>query len=304
MGVKGLYKLLQQKAPDSIKLVQLQSYVGKTVAIDASILLYQFLALPNKITNKRLEDINHIQGFLYRTLTMLEAGVVPVFVFDGCPPKAKEATIEQRKLNKEKNSTCNINFNLVDDVKKMFTLMGVFQIQAKSEAEASAAILAKNGKVSAVVSEDLDSLVFGAPIVLRKFAQGSTTKDKNQAVEINLLVVLQQLNITFAQFIDLCILCGTDYTKSTLRNIGPIKALELIKTQTTIENIIKFNNIEASPEFDFATARKEFLKPKVSSAVVKGKFNSDKLTQFLIDKGLDIKKINTAVSRLKTLHAS
>lgn len=36
------------------------------------------------------------------------------------------------------------------------------------------------------------------------------------------------------QFIDLCILCGCDYT-SNIRGIGPVKALSLIQKHGTIE---------------------------------------------------------------------
>jgi flap endonuclease-1 len=42
----------------------------------------------------------------------------------------------------------------------------------------------------------------------------------------------------FAQFIDLCILCGCDYT-GTIRGIGPHRALELIRKHKSIEESIK-----------------------------------------------------------------
>ena len=36
------------------------------------------------------------QGMFYRTARMLEAGIRPVFVFDGKPPEIKRLQLEQR----------------------------------------------------------------------------------------------------------------------------------------------------------------------------------------------------------------
>jgi hypothetical protein len=36
------------------------------------------------------------QGMFYRTARMLEAGIRPVFVFDGKPPELKRKQLEQR----------------------------------------------------------------------------------------------------------------------------------------------------------------------------------------------------------------
>ncbi len=37
-----------------------------------------------------------MQGMFYRTARMLEAGIKPVFVFDGKPPEIKRAQLDQR----------------------------------------------------------------------------------------------------------------------------------------------------------------------------------------------------------------
>ena len=42
------------------------------------------------LTSKR------VQGMFYRTARMLEAGIKPVFVFDGKPPEIKRAQLDQR----------------------------------------------------------------------------------------------------------------------------------------------------------------------------------------------------------------
>jgi len=40
------------------------------------------------------------------------------------------------------------------------------------------------------------------------------------------------------EFIDLCIMCGCDYTKS-IGGIGPIRAFKMVKDHGNIENILK-----------------------------------------------------------------
>lgn len=37
-----------------------------------------------------------VQGMFYRTARMLEAGIRPVFVFDGKPPELKRKQLDQR----------------------------------------------------------------------------------------------------------------------------------------------------------------------------------------------------------------
>ena len=43
MGIKNLMKLINEKAPDAIKSLKLESFNGQTIAWDASLSIYQFL---------------------------------------------------------------------------------------------------------------------------------------------------------------------------------------------------------------------------------------------------------------------
>ena len=49
---------------------------------------------------------------------------------------------------------------------------------------------------------------------------------------------LSELNLTWDQFIDVCIMCGCDYCDS-IKGIGPVKALSLIKQHGSIEEPLK-----------------------------------------------------------------
>jgi len=43
-------------------------------------------------------------------------------------------------------------------------------------------------------------------------------------VLINLDNLLNEMKLSYEQFVDLCILCGSDFTKTGIKSIGPNKA--------------------------------------------------------------------------------
>ncbi len=84
---------------DEISFEQLS---GRKIAIDAFNWIYQFLSIIRQKDGTPLKDsknrvTSHLTGLFYRTLRLLEAGVKPVYVFDGEPPEFKRETTEQRR---------------------------------------------------------------------------------------------------------------------------------------------------------------------------------------------------------------
>ena len=60
----------------------------------------------DRTTGEPLKDskgrvTSHLSGLFYRTTNLLEAGIKPVFVFDGKPPAFKRRTIQAREEAKE-----------------------------------------------------------------------------------------------------------------------------------------------------------------------------------------------------------
>ena len=88
--------------------------------------------------------------------------------------------------------------------------------------------MAKEGKAYATVSEDMDSLTFGSPILIRGMSNNKSSKGANELVLIELSKVLSSMKLSQKQFVDLCILCGCDFTNSII-GIGPIKAYKFIQ---------------------------------------------------------------------------
>ncbi|KAH7983522.1 hypothetical protein HPB52_012397 [Rhipicephalus sanguineus] len=47
------------------------------------------------------QSLNHLVGFFYRTIRMIENGIKPVYVFDGKPPGMKSSELEKRQERRE-----------------------------------------------------------------------------------------------------------------------------------------------------------------------------------------------------------
>ncbi len=144
-----------------------------------------------------------------------------------------------------------------DDTKKLMELFGVPCIIAQSEAESLCAVLCKKGIVDAVMSEDMDVLATGGNILLKNF----TMEKGGSVVEVCLKGVLSELELEFNTFLDMCIMCGCDYT-SKIGGIGPMYAYKLMKKYNTIETAmpyIKSNKSYKVPDdFDYVTSRALF----------------------------------------------
>ncbi|PIN08205.1 5'-3' exonuclease [Handroanthus impetiginosus] len=289
MGIKGLTKLLADNAPKAMKEQKFESYFGRKIAIDASMSIYQFLIVVGRtgnetLTNEAGEVTSHLQGMFTRTIRLLEAGIKPVYVFDGQPPDLKKQELAKRfskradatedlsdaletgnkeDIEKFSKRTVKVTKQHNEDCKKLLRLMGVPVIEAPSEAEAQCAALCKADKVYAVASEDMDSLTFGAPRFLRHLMDPSSKKIPVMEFEIS--KVLEELNLTMDQFIDLCILSGCDYCDS-IRGIGGMTALKLIRQHGSIENILENINKERyqiPDDWPYQEARRLFKEPSV-----------------------------------------
>ena len=304
MGIKQLFKFLSENAPRSIKPQTMDNYTGRVLAVDASTCLYQFivairLGAENQhasLMNDAGEVTSHIGGFLNRTLRMLEAGIKPVYVFDGKPPEFKMAELEERREKRQKaeadlkeaveagdaeavlkqtKRTVKVTPKMNQDVRRLLKMMGCPIIEAPCEAEATCAQMAKLGKVYGSVTEDMDVLTFGSPVMIKNMFStqptGTTTTPgmkpgQRPVYEVNLAVALEQLNVSMDQFIDFCILCGCDYA-DTLRGVGPHTGFKLIVEHGSIEEVVKHTDeAKIPPDWMFKEARHLFKEPDVIAA--------------------------------------
>ena len=139
-----------------------------------------------------------------------------------------------------------------NEVIKLLTNLGIAFFQAPGEAEEYCAFLQKNGVTDYVLTEDTDSLTFGATKVLF-----NATRREYSLISLDL--VLSELEMEYYSFIDFCILSGCDYT-CTIPKIGPVNALKIIKEYSSIDSFISENTKYSIPSnFDYLTARALFI---------------------------------------------
>ena len=82
------------------------------------------------------------------------------------------------------------------------------------------------------MTDDGDALAFGSPLIFRNLFRSGMTG--NQIV--SLAAVLSALNLTHEQFIDVCIMCGCDYTASRgIPSLGPKRAIELVRLHGSLD---------------------------------------------------------------------
>lgn len=252
--------------------INLTSLSGKTIIIDGYNILYQFLTTIRTMDGALLTDskgnvTSHLIGLFSRTSSFIQKGLKPVYVFDGKVPdlkhkelkKRKEAKIEAQKKFEEAKAkedveemkkyaarTARLTKDMVDDAKKVLTLMGVPWVQAPSEGEPQASFMVKKGDGWAVSSQDYDSLLYATPRLIQNLSiAGRRKKLKSlgtitvQPELIELKPNLERLGINQDQLIILAMLVGTDYHPGGVKGLGPKKALNLVKKHENFEEIFK-----------------------------------------------------------------
>jgi flap endonuclease-1 len=295
--------------------------------------LYQFLIAVRQqdgqqLANEDGETTSHLMGMFYRTLRLIDYSIKPVYVFDGKPPVMKGGELAKRTARKEEaiksaadmketgtaeeiakfeRRSVRVTREQNEEAKKLLTLMGIPIVEAPCEAEAQCAELAKTGKVYAAASEDMDTLCYKTPYLLRHLTFSEARKEPIQ--EIDIAKVLEGLDMDQKQFVDLCILLGCDYCES-IRGVGPVTALKLIKEYETIEGVIK--HIEETPnskyqvpeDWPYEGARELFLNPDIikgSEVELKWKEPQEQaLLDFMVkEKGFSEERVKAGIKRLQ-----
>ena len=113
---------------------------------------------------------------------------------------------------------------MIDDVKKLLTLMGISYIHPEvGEGEAYASELCRMGYVDYVLTkEDMDTMAYASPKLIRNCID-KKLKEKISIFDYSKLI--NDINLTHEQFLDFCILCGCDYCP-IVPKIGNITAIE------------------------------------------------------------------------------
>ena len=307
----------------------------KVLAFDAYNIIYQFLSTIRQYDGKPLMDAEgnitaHLTGLLYRNTKFLQHGIKPVFVFDGKPPDLKfntsqvrnERKVEaQNKYNlalKDKNyeearkfarQTSRLTKDMVTESIELMNAMGIPCVRAPSEGEAQAAWMADEGYAYASVSQDMDSLLFGSPKLIRNLSITGKRKlpGANRYVNVEpemilLSETLAGLNITREKLVWVGLMVGTDYNQGVHR-VGQKTGLKIVSQLESLEELISYLKREKDYVFEEDPYKLVdlFLNPKVTDdfAIKFGKPNVDKIYEILVEMhDFDQKRVNNAIEKM------
>jgi flap endonuclease-1 len=280
--------------------IALDAMRGHTLAVDGNGELYQFLALIRLRDGTPLQDshgrtTSHLSGLFYRTTRLIaEHGLKLVFVFDGAPPPLKAREITKRRASKTRfeeeraaalargdlaeayskaTMTSRLTRDMVAEARELLRLMGVPTVQAPSEGEAQAAhMAATSSAIWAAASKDYDSLLFGAPRLVRfltisgkEFLPSRGTFRPIVPETIVLASLLDGWGIDREGLVDLAMLVGTDFNEG-IKGIGPKKALTLVQQHGRIEHMPETIRQALGDPAALAEVRQIFLQPNVTDA--------------------------------------
>ncbi|MEN6328713.1 MAG: flap endonuclease-1 [Methanobacteriaceae archaeon] len=311
----------------STEHIKFEDLKGKTVALDAANVIYQFLSSIRQRDGTPLMDHNsrvtsHFSGILYRTTSLIEKGMKPVYVFDGQSSHLKKDTLAKRnevKVESERRwkdaleegriedarkfavRSSRMSHDVVDGSKKLLDLMGIPYIQAPGEGEAQASYMVEKGDAWCVGSQDYDCLLFGAPRMVKNL---TISGGLGKLELIQLEKVLEELDITREQLVDLALLVGTDFNPG-VKGIGAKKGLKLIKEHGTIFNVLEDKDIifEVHPQ----VLQKLFLQHEVRTDYKIEWKNPDReqIVEFLcVEHDFSEERVLNAVDKIRKMDAN
>nr|WP_319539248.1 flap endonuclease-1 [uncultured Methanospirillum sp.] len=258
-------------------------------SVDAYNALYQFLSIIRQPDGTPLMDkegrvTSHLSGIFYRTSNFLQQGIQPVWIFDGKPPELKSRTIDERRAVREEAqekweqakregdtagafryamASSRLDDEVLHSARKLLDLLGVPVLDAPSEGEAEASNMVRTGAARYVASQDYDTLLFGAPLLVRNLTVSGKRRLHGRMVNVQpetviLDEVLTGLGLSREDLIDVAILVGTDFNEGAA-GVGAKTALKRVKAGEFGEVISsKLPNLDPEPVRDF------FLNPPVS----------------------------------------
>ncbi|MBW6442247.1 flap endonuclease-1 [Patescibacteria group bacterium] len=304
------------------KEIKISDLKDKTVCVDAYNMLYQFLSTIRQPDGTPLMDnkkriTSHLSGIFYRNINLLSEGLKLIYVFDGKPPLLKSLTHQRRgelrdiakerygeakqsedfeAMKRYSSQLTRLNEEMIQESKELLEAMGVAVIQAPSEGESQAAYLNRtNREIYATVSQDYDSLLFGATRLVRNLGLARRRKTFSGWVEINPEIieldrVLNLLEIGLDQLICLGILIGTDYNPRGIPGIGQKKALEIVRRYKQPFLIFKsieeqMMNLSEEDRFNWQDIFQLFHEPEVNNEEIQFKeLDEEKIKKILVDK--------------------
>jgi 5'-3' exonuclease len=123
-----------------------------------------------------------------------------------------------------------VNRRFFYHLETVFCQKNIPYLVADQEAEKACAWLAQRGHVDIVISEDYDTLLCGAPVMLRRWRS-----DVGPPCTVSLHNLLESMGLSYTEFVTTCVLAGTDFAKPPT-SYGFRKALQSVRETIRVDD--------------------------------------------------------------------
>ena len=212
-----------------------------------------------------------LERWLREIAQLKEAKLIPVVVFDGPDVpvekvdtrakrrEAKEKVRDEVKILRAQIATEDLETDMIArerlvkllardifvsneqiaTLRRILLLAGVSVLQASGEGEALCASLVKDGDCYATYTEDSDMGAYLSPRVIVSIDNPSYTPEGQRVQLCDVIYykqVMTKLQLSERQFVDFCIMCGSDYNDN-IPNWGPAKTYKLLQEYGTLDEV-------------------------------------------------------------------
>ncbi|MCJ1432365.1 hypothetical protein MMC27_001721 [Xylographa pallens] len=217
MGIPGLYNELgkgKREALAKVAIEQLEKK-GRPLRLAVDISIWQFQILSGKGGKNPA-----LRTLYFRLLRFLALPIQPLFVFDGShkPPIKRNA-----KTGIQGPSLPNML------AKELLKLFGFPYLTAPGEAEAECALLQRAGIVDVVMSEDVDTLMFGCGMSMRDWSGEGKSKVPTHVNVYSAELIKRECGLDRDGMVLIALMSGGDYDTVGILGCGPKVACQAAK---------------------------------------------------------------------------
>lgn len=256
MGIKNLNQyLLKTCSKKSIQKMYFENIQRKTIVVDISIYLYKFLM-----------DGNYMEH-LYTMLSIFKYYIItPIFIFDGKPPPEKWELIRKRNWEKKdaelklmtmqmdlsnnetitkeemmemdelRKKSLRIKNEDIVKTKELIDAFGFIYYDAPGEADQLCAYFVNKEIAWACLSDDMDMFLYGCSRVLRNLSLMNRSFMFYDSVQI-----LKELKLNYHDFLEIAVLCGTDYNSGYISLYKTIELYNQYKNSNDLHSNTFYN---------------------------------------------------------------
>ena len=275
MGIKNLRKALRRFASKCETRVSLSDYSGKTLAVDAHIFAWKAKAVKACVPEFFGSMISEFSA----------ANVHALFVWDGVPTPLKREELANRRKRQTmlmeryqakvqeletRASECTGNLGEIAAIRRkirelkpvenirptsqdkqmareLVESLGMENVDAQSDGEQSCSTLVRHGFADAVLSEDMDALAYGAPVLVT----GYSPRKACEMFAYNHSVALEEMKMSREQFTEYCVLLGSDLCSggATIKGLGMVRGFRELRKCGSIASILRQGRYLPNPGF-------------------------------------------------------